>query len=68
MRFVTDRIRTACLTELRQGLERVALFGEGLEVLTDDEVRLLRRLAYRLGAERGRKAVRCGEWAPEERS
>jgi hypothetical protein len=51
MRFVTERIRPAYLADLRQSLERLALIGEGLGVLTDDEARLLRRLAYRVAAE-----------------
>ncbi len=57
MRFVTDLIRPACLAELRQSLERLALLGQGLGVLSDEEARLLRRLAYRVAAER----VRSGQ-------
>ena len=55
MRFVTDLIRPAYLAELRQTVERLALIGAGLGVLTDDEARLLQRLAYRVAAERARR-------------
>jgi hypothetical protein len=52
MRFVTELIRPAYLADLRRSLERLALIGQGLGVLTDEEARLLRRLAYRAGAEK----------------
>lgn len=51
MRFVAERIRPLYFADLAETLRRLVLVGEGAGWLTPDEARLLRQIAFRVGAE-----------------